>query len=609
MSFIKKVKNKIIKRIAPSLFHEFKKIENEIAEQNEKQKYNGFKKLGKGSFFWGKTHLIYGKEYCEIGENVHINDNAFIKAEGGLIIGDNTHISRNLVLYTINHDYKGDLLPYDSNMIKKGVVIGKNVWIGMNVCITPGSNIGDGCIIGMGTTVSGNIPPLSIIASPKAVMIGKRDESHYMELESNKKYGGADGVFYNWSKNFCIEEVGDKYQSQRSVSEVIFINETKAVKKTFSKSKDSIQAFKNEILGYHKFQKFDWCPKLLETGENYIVTEFLPSNNRLDKIHKGKNIDLLGDIIFCLLDIFIEGFAHCDFHAKNIYINESSIKIIDFESLQQQSNKIDFFTSYDITGNGLESPFQTANMCVFSKNEFSIAEIFKVSSVNNLKEILNCRIKEQMLDSSITFKSLNNEKKDRYTLQTKNIYSTFNLKHTNVTIEEGQRNTLKRFERFGISSEIIKGKSILDIGSNIGGTLLGLAQYEPKYMIGLEYDYDKVKLANKIAILNEIVNVKFIEFDIESQKHIPEIVKYDVVFCLAVIEHLKNKENLFCLLEKVCSNILYFEGNAYSDIAFIESRLKESGFSRVEYIGFSCDEKNETNNNRPLFIAYKTKPF
>ena len=94
-----------------------------------------------------------GAENANIGNNVHIGNNAFIRADGGLTIGDNTRISRNLVLYTVNHRYTGDLLPFDAHSIRKPVTIGRNVWIGMNVCITPGTTIGDGAVVGMGTTV------------------------------------------------------------------------------------------------------------------------------------------------------------------------------------------------------------------------------------------------------------------------------------------------------------------------------------------------------------------------------------------------------------------------------------------------------------------------
>ena len=129
-----------------------------------------------------------------VGHNVHFGDNAFIRAEGGLVIGDNTHISRNLVLYTINHDYDGTRIPYDDRMVEKPVTIGRNVWIGMNVCIAPGTVIGDGAIVALGTAVSGTVPPLAIVGGRKWKVLGMRDESTYKSMDKQKAYGGPDGI-------------------------------------------------------------------------------------------------------------------------------------------------------------------------------------------------------------------------------------------------------------------------------------------------------------------------------------------------------------------------------------------------------------------------------
>lgn len=136
---------------------------------------------------------ISGAAAVEIGHNVHIGENAFIRGGGGLTIGDNTHISRNLVLYTINHCYEGDRLPYDDTTVKKPVEIGRNVWIGMNVCIAPGAKIGDGAIIGMGAVISGIVPPLSIVGNQKFRILGCRNPQHYHSLEAAKAYGGVNG--------------------------------------------------------------------------------------------------------------------------------------------------------------------------------------------------------------------------------------------------------------------------------------------------------------------------------------------------------------------------------------------------------------------------------
>lgn len=147
----------------------------------------------------GSGVRIHGRFYCsspenlDVGDNVHINTNAFFRAEGGLSIGSNTHISRNLVVYTMNHNYQGDLLPYDAGRILKRVNIGKNVWIGMNVMITPGVTVGDGAIIGMGAIVSKDVPPLAIIGSVHQRILKERDEQHYYQLLSDEKYSGMSG--------------------------------------------------------------------------------------------------------------------------------------------------------------------------------------------------------------------------------------------------------------------------------------------------------------------------------------------------------------------------------------------------------------------------------
>jgi acetyltransferase-like isoleucine patch superfamily enzyme len=137
---------------------------------------------------------LYGADRVAIGSNVHIGENAFIRGEGGLEIGDNTRISRNLVLYTMNHRYEGHRLPYDDGRVHAPVAIGKNVWIGMNVCITPGTTIGDGVVVGMGTTVSGAVPPLSIIGGQKWRLLGQRDSELYRRLEEAGMYGDPNGL-------------------------------------------------------------------------------------------------------------------------------------------------------------------------------------------------------------------------------------------------------------------------------------------------------------------------------------------------------------------------------------------------------------------------------
>lgn len=141
----------------------------------------------------GRVKKFSGFKRAVIEKNVHFGENLHIRAEGGLFIGENTHISRNFVCYTMNHDYEGKRLPVDDNDIYKPVHIGRNVWIGMNVVVAPGTTIEDGVIVGAGCTVSGHVPALSIIGNQKFRILKKRNEKHYYELERKEKYAGVSG--------------------------------------------------------------------------------------------------------------------------------------------------------------------------------------------------------------------------------------------------------------------------------------------------------------------------------------------------------------------------------------------------------------------------------
>lgn len=133
-----------------------------------------------------------GISNLSIGNNVHVGADARWACEGGLDIGDNTHISRFVTIYSRSHNFRGSLIPYDDTYDLKAVHIGRNVWIGSHVIILPGSRIGEGAIIGAGAIVAGDVPPLTILGM-KGQAIGRRDEDHYTTRIHENAIGGING--------------------------------------------------------------------------------------------------------------------------------------------------------------------------------------------------------------------------------------------------------------------------------------------------------------------------------------------------------------------------------------------------------------------------------
>lgn len=113
----------------------------------------------------GKKQTLFIGENCEMGDMTHIV--AHQKVE----IGDNVLIASKCFISDTNHGvYKGDTQdspetpPNKRRLVSKQVKIGNNVWIGENVVILAGSEIGDGCIIGANSVVSGKIEDNTIAA-------------------------------------------------------------------------------------------------------------------------------------------------------------------------------------------------------------------------------------------------------------------------------------------------------------------------------------------------------------------------------------------------------------------------------------------------------------
>lgn len=139
------------------------------------------KKKGTNVSIMGYTRFL-DPDNITIGNNVRIGYGCFFFGKGGIFIGDNTILSRNITIYSSNHDYKSDMIPYNNDYVNKPVTIGSGVWIGMGVSITPGVSIGDGAVIGMGTVISKDVNPGDIVVGSGQKVVSRRDMDSFNEL-------------------------------------------------------------------------------------------------------------------------------------------------------------------------------------------------------------------------------------------------------------------------------------------------------------------------------------------------------------------------------------------------------------------------------------------
>lgn len=113
--------------------------------------------------------------FINIGNKVYIGTGTTLFGHKGLEIGDNCLFAQNITLTPYSHkfDNPNDIIWNQGGNSQK-VTIGKDCYIGMGVCITYSGDIGDGSVIGAGSTVVKPIPPYSVAVGTPAKTIRQR---------------------------------------------------------------------------------------------------------------------------------------------------------------------------------------------------------------------------------------------------------------------------------------------------------------------------------------------------------------------------------------------------------------------------------------------------
>jgi len=107
------------------------------------------------------------------------------------------------------------------------------------------------------------------------------------------------------------------------------------------------------------------------------------------------------------------------------------------------------------------------------------------------------------------------------------------------------------------------------------------------------------------AALNELKDVAFVCADVDAIDASSIRGPFDVVFCLAIEAHVKDKPHLYALLAQATSRLCLFEGNDKTDPKEAADSLRRAGFREVEALGVCDDDCRPENNVRPILRATK----
>lgn len=196
--------------------------------------------------------------------------------------------------------------------------------------------------------------------------------------------------------------------------------------------------------------------------------------------------------------------------------------------------------------------------------------------------------------------------KGRHFLKTQDVYyCAFTTPNISLSTKYSQRDAQTRLNNFSVEQLSLEGCSVFDIGSHYGAMLFQLTNYGIKSGFGIEFDKNKVDLANFICKEYGFSEIQFQQTDIDNYPFEEGINQYDITLALSIEKHIKNRARLFRLIGACTKRICLFEGNAGCDINKTIDNLKEVGFKKVNYVGFCQDDILPQNNKRPNLIAFR----
>lgn len=118
-----------------------------------------------------------GSGHVTIGTHSYINSGCVLYTGNGIVIGNDVLIAANCTLAPVNHAFADRETPIRLQGFcssKGGITIEDDVWIGANTVILDGTLIRQGCIVGAGSVVRGELEAFGIYAGNPIQRLGER---------------------------------------------------------------------------------------------------------------------------------------------------------------------------------------------------------------------------------------------------------------------------------------------------------------------------------------------------------------------------------------------------------------------------------------------------
>ncbi|CCG07800.1 acyltransferase [Pararhodospirillum photometricum] len=112
-----------------------------------------------------------------IGAHTVINSGCVLYTGNGLTIGDYVAVAANCTFAPVNHAFAdaGRLIREQGFLPSRGgIVVEDDVWLGANCVLLDGAVLHQGCVVGAGSVVRGELEPYTIYGGTPLRILGRR---------------------------------------------------------------------------------------------------------------------------------------------------------------------------------------------------------------------------------------------------------------------------------------------------------------------------------------------------------------------------------------------------------------------------------------------------
>lgn len=268
-----------IEEIIYRIFSFYKYREQDFQKRFYNAKYlPKMKYHGRNLQLHGKLEIVFPKG-LSIGDDVQIGKDAFFDCRGGVIIGNNTFIERNVKILSTHHDKSSEPSQNKEKLIPEDVVIGEAVKIGTDVTILPGVQIGDRAVIRSGMLVKEDVMKDQIVPGNTA---------NFPQQGSGKKAT----AFLNTEDDFGNHKISPMTkQSIGEGSQIVFVLSTG---RSGSQSIASLANKHSKVDAYH--EPFYNHLKVISTNYSRGILTSQKAKDKLIRLYSSLRLSKKGNV-------------------------------------------------------------------------------------------------------------------------------------------------------------------------------------------------------------------------------------------------------------------------------------------------------------------------